>query len=393
MMIPLPSVPHIDAFRTLAFLAALTCLTAPAEAQSRTLDADARSRAVDAIAAMLEEHYVFPDVAEQCGVRLRADLAAGSYDAQVTTGDFAQRLTTVLQEVSGDRHLRVRPRGSVPGGALTEADAERMEQQRWHMGRNSNFGFEQILRLDDNVGYLDLRSFQPAEMGRETAVAAMNFLGNSDAVIIDLRQNGGGDPEMVQLLCSYFFDEPTHLNSLYWRATDETQEFWTLDVPGRRMADVPLFVLTSSYTFSGAEEFAYNLKCRERATLIGETTGGGAHPGDMFLVDEELSMFIPVGRAINPVTGTNWEGTGVEPDVKLRSDKAMDEAVVRARKAARERRDSRERELGRTCPTAPPRGQEIRMGTLRRPRRPTRRRAPMAPSTDLLRPSRIRLDD
>ena len=146
---------------------------------------------------------------------------------------------------------------------------------------------------------------------------------------------------MVQYLCSYFFKEKTHLNSLYWRRGDQTQEFWTLDqVNGDKMPDVPLYVLTSNYTFSGAEEFSYNMQTRKRATLVGETTGGGANPGDMFPLNEKLAVFIPTGRAINPVTKTNWEGTGVVPEVKTSADNALDKALELATPAAKEYRSA-----------------------------------------------------
>lgn len=165
---------------------------------------------------------------------------------------------------------------------------------------------------------------------------------NSDALIVDLRQNGGGDPAMVQLISSDLFDEPTHLNSLYFRAEDSLEEFWTLDeVVGQRMADNPVFVLTSSSTFSAAEEFTYNLKCLGRATIVGETTGGGAHPGGVTPLHESLSVFIPAGRAINPITGTNWEGTGVIPDVPVEANAALDKALELAGQAAQERRELR----------------------------------------------------
>src|SRR5262249_7175677 len=158
------------------------------------------------------------------------------------------------------------------------------------------------------------------------AAAAMNFLANTDALIVDVRRNGGGSPHGVALLCSYFFDEtPVHLNSLYWRKGDRTEEFWTRkDVAGKRYTGTPIYVLTSGRTFSAAGEFTDNLQTRKRAAVVGETTGGGAHPGGMRWINEHFIMFVPSGRAINPVTKTNWEGTGVEPDVAVDADRALE---------------------------------------------------------------------
>jgi tetratricopeptide (TPR) repeat protein len=167
----------------------------------------------------------------------------------------------------------------------------------------------------------------------------MNFLANCDAVIFDLRRNGGGSPGMIRFITSWLFEEPTHLNSLYWREGDRTEEFWTqADIPGKRLAEVPAFVLTSNFTFSGGEEFTYNLQSLKRATIIGETTGGGAHPGGTVPVGERFMAFIPTGRAINPITGTNWEGTGVVPDIQVAADDALDTALPLAREAADKRR-------------------------------------------------------
>lgn len=132
---------------------------------------------------------------------------------------------------------------------------------------------------------------------------------------------------MIQLISSYLFEEQVHLNSFYIRQTDEMQQFWTPNhVDGKRMPDVPVYVLTSPRTFSAAEEFTYNLKNLERATIVGQTTGGGAHPvnGHYFNFDGfAMTMSLPFGRAINPITGTNWEGTGVSPDLEVSVSDAL----------------------------------------------------------------------
>jgi uncharacterized protein (TIGR02145 family) len=160
----------------------------------------------------------------------------------------------------------------------------------------------------------------------------MNFLSSADALIIDLRDNGGGSPSMIQLITSYFYSpEPVHLNNFYWRPSNENNQTWTLPyVPGKRMPDIDLYILTSSSTFSAAEEFSYNLKTMKRATLIGETTGGGAHPGGMRIATERFMVWIPSGRAINPITKTNWEGTGVEPHIKTTKEEALNTATIMA---------------------------------------------------------------
>jgi C-terminal processing protease CtpA/Prc len=318
-------------------------LSLPAAAQDGAdLSSEERSGIVERLDELLRERYVFEDVAAAMGDKLLSRLANGDYDDYDSAGSLGTVLTNELQQISHDLHLRVRP---TPPRSMEPSEEEqaRRHAQAAEDARRSNYGFEQLLRLPGNVGLLDLRSFTGAEgPARDVAMAAMNYLAACDALIVDLRQNGGGDPAMVQLISSYLFDEPTHLNNLYYRAEDSLEEFWTLDeVVGRRMPDVPVFVLTSRSTFSAAEEFTYNLKCLERATIVGETTGGGAHPGGTVPLHESLSVFIPSGRAINPISGKNWEGSGVLPDVEIDANSALDKALEMARRAASDYRENR----------------------------------------------------
>ena len=200
------------------------------------------------------------------------------------------------------------------------------------MGRMDNFGIRRVERLDGNVGYLDVRRVPvPANAG-PAITAAMELVAGTYALIIDLRHNGGGSPEGVVYWCSYLLEEhPTHLNDIFHADTGETRQFWALPyVPGTRYVDRPVYVLTSSRTFSGGEDFAYTLQALGRAEVIGETTGGGAHPTRPFPISPAVHIGIPFARSINPVTGTNWQGTGVVPDVAVPEDQAYDVAYARA---------------------------------------------------------------
>ena len=199
-----------------------------------------------------------------------------------------------------------------------------MDKQR-QAAKLDNYGIRKVERLPGNVGYIDIHQFYRAEWGGDTAAAAMNFLANMNALIIDLRQCLGGYPSMTALISSYLFgEEPVLLGSIYWREEDVTQQYWTLPtIPGKRFGDKPVYVLISKVTFSAGEGFAYNLKARQRATLVGEKTDGGAHPGASYRLHSHFEVFIPVGHAINPVTNENWEGVGVLPDVPVSQEQAL----------------------------------------------------------------------
>ncbi len=296
------------------------------------IDAATRQRVVDRASELLNENYVFPDTAKKMEEAIRARLKAGEYDS-INNGDaFAEKLTADLRAVSHDKHLGVNfsPR-ALPQRPPSQAPD--MAAMRRQMERN-NCGFEKAERLPPNIGYLKFNGFAPPDICGPTATAAMNFLGSVDALIVDLRENGGGDPRMVAYITSYLFDEKTHLNDLYHRKENRTEEFWTNpDVPGKRLGSKPpVYVLTAKRTFSGAEEFTYNLKNLKRATIIGETTGGGAHPVSGQRIDDHFTIGVPFARAINPISKTNWEGTGVEPDVKVPAGDALETAKKLATK-------------------------------------------------------------
>jgi hypothetical protein len=300
------------------------------------IDAAQRARVIDGAIAQLNQAYVFQELARKMEAAVRARQKKGEYDAITDGNTFAGKLTDDFQAVSHDKHLHVNyDPAKIPERAddAKPSPAE-VEQYRKQM-ESMNCGFEKVEHLGGNVGYLKFNFFGDPEVCGPTAIAAMNFLGNVDAIIFDLRENGGGDPKMVALISSYLFDQPTHLNDLWIRKDDSTQQFWTLPfVPGKRLVGRPVYVLTSKGTFSGAEEFCYNLKNLKRATLIGETTGGGAHPVSGHRIDEHFMIGVPFARAINPISKTNWEGTGVEPDVKV----AAADALATAEKMAAEKK-------------------------------------------------------
>lgn len=290
---------------------------------------------IDSISNKLKGNYIFPEIADKMVAKMKDNLKKGAYKSIHNHQEFATTLTKDLQAVSKDKHLRVLydpARIAAQQKVVTSADSINYQNKRIANMKRNNFGFKEVSILDGNIGYLDLRGFSDTEYAGETAVAAMNFLSNTNAMIIDLRKNGGGSPEMIQLITSYLYGaEPVHLNNFYWRPTDTHSQTWTLPhVQGKRSPKTPVYILTSNRTFSAAEEFCYNLKNLKRATLIGETTGGGAHPGGPVNATDNFMVWVPTGRAINPITKTNWEGIGVSPDIDVKSEKALTVAQIKA---------------------------------------------------------------
>ncbi len=307
----------------------------PQDQPDMILNAAARAATVDSLAAALERIYVFPDVANKTAAALRAKLKKGGYNGVDSAKAFADTLTSDLRAIGKDRHFRVGYwHRDLPKDAFTEHGPSPEERARAALqARRLNYGFERVQRLPGNIGYLDLRAFDGTPEGGAIATAAMTLLGGSDALIIDLRRNGGGDPNMIVLLLSWLFpaDDRVHVNDFYLRNGDRTEQYFTLTtVPGPRYVDKELYVLTSHRTGSAAEEFAYDIKNLKRGMLIGETTWGGANPGEIARLGPHFAAFISDGRAINPISKTNWEGVGVEPDVKTSADDALKTAHVAA---------------------------------------------------------------
>ena len=272
---------------------------------------------VERLAEELNTKYVFPEVAAKMADSLQTSLKNNEYSDITDPDELASKLTKQLREICNDKHLRIRTRPA------------KQNRNRAVSRENSNHGFVKVEMLPGGVGYLKFNFFDGSRAAEKTAAAAMNFLANSKAIIFDLRENGGGSPDMIAYLSGYLFDKSVHLNSFYNRPSDTTTEKWSRDdVAGERLGEkIPVYVLTSKSTFSGAEEFSYNLKHLKRGTLVGETTGGGAHPVQPIRLGSRFVASMPFARAINPITKTNWEGTGVKPHVNVNAEHALEKAL------------------------------------------------------------------
>jgi len=298
------------------------------------LDAAERKHVIDVASADLERYYVDPDVARKMADALLAHEKNGDYGRVTDGADFADLLTGQLRDVSHDMHLDVlysqnllpdRPPGPTPEGLARYRNA--MQQ--------TNCTFEKVEILPHNIGYLKLNSFPDPSICQPTATAAMASVNHADAIIFDLRDNGGGYPGMVMLMAAYLFDHPEYM---YNPRENTTERLWTHSpVPGNRLADKLVYILTSGSTYSGAEHFSYDLKMLKRAAIVGETTGGATHSGVFHRIDSHFGIGIPETRAINPFSKADWAVTGVEPDVKVAAADALKTAETLARTELRKK--------------------------------------------------------
>ena len=307
-----------------AFVLGLALLVTSAPAVA----ADDPARAVAAgMAEKLEAFYVYPSRAKSAGELLRRNASAGAYDG-LRDAALATRLTEDVAGVLHDKHVRVRytvevnPPDDRAGGEPSPAALAAMTRRM----RDTGYGLGRIAHLPANVGYIDLRGF-PSGTDEMHAVfdAIANSVAYSSAIVLDLRRNHGGDPDSIARLLSHFLPPKTHLNDFVGRGDGEPaieDSTYTADVPGPRIT-APLYVLTSGETFSGGEECAYDVQALKRGTLIGAVTGGGANPGDTRRIDDHFLVFVPIERARNPITKTNWEGVGVKPDIAVERDRAL----------------------------------------------------------------------
>ena len=286
------------------------------------------------ISHLIDDYYPLPEKAQKMIAHIQKKLSLGEYDNVEDASKLAQTLTRELQGISEDYHITVifSPKDAAQISENQKLDPldENYESNWWQWVHSDNFGIPKIEYLIGNIGYIDIRYFAPVNLAGDVAIAAMNFLARCDALIFDLRQCGGGDPFMTQLLQSYLYDKnkkPKLLLTKYHHAKNEVQQKWTYPyIPGKRLPEVPVYILTSSRTFSGGEDMAYSLKHHGRATIIGEITGGGAHPVTELLPGEGFILILPEGYPTHPVTNSNWEGSGVQPDIEISSENALETA-------------------------------------------------------------------
>jgi retinol-binding protein 3 len=308
---------------------AVLLVTCPAAAMAQSpeelkIDVAYRENLLNRVAAAYDSMYVSAAKGRLIRDKLMSKPVRARYADCLTASCLTDKVTADLQSWSGDKHLKMvfsakpRPLPSKESGDAAAAKAREIEVMR-----RRNFGFHNVERLHGNIGYLELGRFDPAADAAPTAAAAMSFLANTDAIVIDLRGNGGGNADMVAHLVSYFLPEQTHLSTMQRRDANQNAQIWSAAaVSAPRYLGKPIYVLTSKRTFSAAEGLTYDLKQYANAKVIGEPTRGGANPGAFEQFDEHFAVFVPTGQMINEKTRSNWEGVGIAPDVAVAASDA-----------------------------------------------------------------------
>ncbi|MBU0742034.1 S41 family peptidase [bacterium] len=332
------SIRGTSALGATALLLSLLSLAPAADAQFArpgqlpAMDAAIRAAVVDSLTAVIDSVYVLEAPAGRIVAGLRQNLSDGAYADITDPAEFAQKLQQDAQQINHDGHFGIAALlpldPSVVEAELDEDPADAARQQR--LERAQNYGFKKAEILTGGIGYLRFDRFSHGDEAFAAAVAAMNFLANSNALIIDLRYNCGGSASMIRLICGYLFAEDTHLVNWDIRAEKKTVQSYSPDyVPGRRLTEQPVYILTSGNTFSAAEEFTFDLRNLERATLVGETTGGGGHTVSSHIFDFgdfRMGIRVPRGRAYNPENNEGWEGAGVAPHIAVPPERALEAA-------------------------------------------------------------------
>ncbi len=303
-----------------------------AQYQGEQLTPAIKIAVIDSLTSALLKNYIYPDTAKKMSSYIKAKLKTGAYDTVNDPNKFAQALKSDLYVVYRDLHLSVYYDPDMEKGLQSKSYMQVVTDhlQFLKFAQQQNFGFSKIEILDSNIGYVSLtRFFDVSEQSTETVRSVFSVLRNTNALIIDLRYNSGGEADMVKYICSFFFKEKTHINDQFEHRANKIYQYWTQPLTDSSLFfTMPLYILVNGYTYSAAEEFAYDLQNLHRATIVGEITGGAAHPVAPINISNGFFGNIPYARAINPVSKKNWEGIGVKPDISVNTNSALDAVIL-----------------------------------------------------------------
>lgn len=314
------------------------------------LDQNLKSEIIEKVAKIMKDKYVFEEVGNKMSDFLVQQHNERKYDSITDIKEFCQKLTSDLRQISNDKHLFVfyspeeAKEVAARNKSLSKNEIKKIEDYYELSESRSNYGFNKVEILVGNIGYIDIDYFSSSVNANNKVDNIIGFVENTDAIIIDLRDNGGGGGSGAdQLLMSYFFgDERVPFSGVYYRETDRIHESWSNhDTKCKKLPNIDLYILTNSNTFSAAEFIAYSLQVLNRAVIIGEVTKGGAHPVDVLIVKGDILTQVSIGNSINPITNSNWEETGVIPEVTSPSDSALTVAYKMALKKIMDRTEDK----------------------------------------------------
>jgi len=310
-------------------------LSVPMAAQEKLTPKDKRD-AIEELARLLREEYIELAIGEEMSDALERNIRSGKYKQIRDYQAFADTLTRQLFDICQDQHLHVYATENIMDVYARDASKE-TERYYYTYDKDQNFGFSRVEHLPGNIGYVEFDDYSAWEEGLKSAMAAFHFLRHTDAILVDLRSNSGGSPEMYQNIASLFFERKSKVefSSIYFRAANTTQRLRAQrKLKSFRLPEKPLYFLIGPQTVSAAEAMAYDFKQLGRAVLVGDTTKGAANPAQTFALGGDFRVSIPIGKAINPITGTNWEGVGVAPDSLIAAEHALTKAYLMALKQA-----------------------------------------------------------
>jgi retinol-binding protein 3 len=325
--------------RLITIFLVFTSLTTTVYAQEKNEDKNQnitgqqKKETIRILCNRLDSVYLYPENVNIIRKYLTKKMDQGEYTKFKTPTDFAFQLDADLQYITNDKHMGIVYDPKKAAEMISQPTENYYTKEVIEDLKQKNFEFRELKIMEGNIGYMDLREFCPVKYAGETAVAAMNFLSNCSALIIDLRNNGGGDDNMVQFLMSYLLDGDIQFSTSYNRYTNSYYVSQTFPyVPGKKLYDIPLYILISKSTFSGAEAFSYNLKAMKRATLIGENTRGGENPIEIQVLNDGYIAYIPAVKILNSIAKTTirWENIGVKPDIETDAKDALFKAHIKA---------------------------------------------------------------
>lgn len=296
------------------------------------VSAKEKAQIIDTVIKAVKSTYIFPEISLHIETEILKHQKRGDYNKIISSKEFADTISNQLVRISNDKHLRILfSYDTVP--QKTDKDPPLPDFIKTFAVQN-NYGFNKIDILDGNIGYMNILGFFPFDEAIEKAIASFDYLSNTDALIVDLRENTGGYSPLANFVLSYFFDkQPVKFLENVFRDSSKTEQVWSCYyVPGKRYLDKPVYVLTSSGTFSAGEAFAYILQGYHKATVVGERTGGGANLSDLIRLDDHFVMNLPIGRPVSPFSKSSWEGVGVKPDIETSKEKALVVAHIAALK-------------------------------------------------------------